>query len=492
MNYLDLTLSEIHEALVNKKVTPLELTKEAIKRAKENKDNAFELIIEEDAIKKATELSNHEVPKDNYFYGIPYVAKDNFSTKGYETNASSNILKGYVPLFDATAIEALNKAGAILIGKSTLDELAMGGTGTSGHLGTTFNPYDPTHTHLIGGSSCGSAVAVSDSIVPFALGSDTGDSIRKPASHSGLVGLKPTWGLISRFGLFPFAPSMDHVGFFTRSVKDSAIALNLLAFHDDKDSTSAFKEKEDYVANLNSEVKGKKIAVVSEILNSIQDKTIKSAFENLIKKLEKDGAEVNYVNFSRDLLNAIYPTYMVISCAESTSNNANLDGIKFGPYLGGKTYQEVIYNARTNGFSPLIKRRFVLGSYSLMRENQHDLFLRAQKARRLIVDKCNELFNQYDAIVLPASPTPAPLIKGSNEKVQKDYLAADNWLAIGNFGGFPSITLPMGFENELPFGVNVTCKPYDEVNMFNIALNIEKNTGFAGLSYQNHKEKEGK
>lgn len=492
MNYLDLTISEIHEALVNKKVTPLELTKEAIKRAKENKDNAFELIIEEDAIKKAIELSSHDVPKDNYFYGIPYVAKDNFSTKGYESNASSNILKGYVPLFDATVIEALNKAGAILIGKSTLDELAMGGTGTSGHLGTTFNPYDPSHTHLIGGSSCGSAVAVSDSIVPFALGSDTGDSVRKPASHAGLVGLKPTWGLISRFGLFPFAPSLDHVGFFTRSVKDSAISLNLLAFHDEKDSTSTYKEKADYVSSLNSDIKGKKIAVITEILNSIENETIKNSFINLIHKLENDGAKVEYVNFDTALLNAIYPTYMVISCAESTSNNANLDGIKFGPYLGGKTYQDVIYNARTNGFSPLIKRRFVLGSYSLMRENQHDLFLRAQKARRLIVDKCNELFNDYDAIVLPASPTTAPLIKTSNEKVQKDYLAADNWLAIGNFGGFPSITLPMGFENELPFGVNVTCKPFDEINMFNIALNIEKNTGFAGLSYQNHKEKEGK
>ena len=492
MNYLDLTLSEIHEALVNKQVTPLELTKEAIKRAKENKDNAFEMSIEEDAIKRAEELSKHEVPKDNYFYGIPYVAKNNFSTKGYETNASSNILNGYVPLFDATVIEALNKAGAILIGKSTLDELAMGGTGTSGHLGTTYNPYDPKHLHLIGGSSCGSAVAVADSIVPFALGSDTGDSVRKPASHSGLVGLKPTWGLISRFGLFPFAPSLDHVGFFTRSVKDSAIALNLLAFHDDNDSTSSFKPKVDYLKNLSSDVKGKKLAVITEIFDSIEDEVIKSSFLKLIEKLKNDGAIVEYINFDNKLLNAIYPTYMVISCAESTSNNANLDGIKFGPYLGGKTYQEVMYNARTNGFSPLIKRRFVLGSYSLMRENQQELFLRAQKARRLIVNKCNEIFEKFDAIILPASPTPAPLEKGSNEKVRSDYLAADNWLAIGNFGGFPSITLPMGFEDELPFGVNITCKPFNEVDMFNIASNVEKNTGFAGLSYKNHLEKEGK
>lgn len=492
MNYLDLTIAEIHEALLKGEVTPLDLTKEAIKRAKENKDNAFELIIEEDALKKAEELSKLPVPKDDYFFGIPYVAKDNLSTKGYETNASSDILKGYIPLFDATVITKLNEANAILIGKTTLDELAMGGTGTSGHLGVTYNPYDPTHTRMIGGSSCGSASVTASSGVPFALGSDTGDSIRKPASHGGLVGLKPTWGLISRFGLFPFAPSMDHVGFFTRSVLDSAIALDLLSGHDEKDATSSYKEKVNYVSSLNKNVKGKRIAVIKGILDSITNKTILDAFNSLIEKLKSEGAIVTFVDFDINLLRSIYPTYMVISCAESTSNNANLDGIKFGPFRGGKTYQEVIYNARTNGFSPLIKRRFVLGSYSLMRENQEELFLRAQKSRRLIVNKCNEIFKEFDAIVLPSAPSTAPLIHGNDEEVSLDYAIADNWLAIGNFGGYPSITLPLGFENELPFGVNVTCKPFDEVNMFDIALNIEDLTGFKGLSHENFKDKEAK
>lgn len=491
MNYLDLTIEEIHNALLKGEVTPLELTKEAIKRAKENKDNAFELIIEDEAIKRAEELSKQEVPVDNYFFGIPYVAKDNISTKGFETNASSDILKGYVPLFDATVIKLLNDSGAILIGKATLDELAMGGTGTSGHLGVTYNPYDPSHTRIVGGSSCGSAVACSDAIVPFALGSDTGDSVRKPASYAGLVGLKPTWGLISRFGLFPFAPSMDHIGFFTRSVKDSAIALDLLAQHDDNDSTSANKEKVNYINNLNSDIKGKHIAVIRGIIESTKNVNILNAFNNLIEKLKNDGAIVDFVDFDINLLRSIYPTYMVISCAESTSNNANLDGIKFGPYRGGKTYQEVIYNARTNGFSPLIKRRFVLGSYSLMRENQDELFLRAQKSRRLIVNRCNEIFKDYDAIVLPAAPSVAKKIDGHDEEVSLDYAIADNWLALGNFGGFPSITLPLGFENDLPFGVNVTTKPFDELNMFDIALNIENKTGYKGLSYPRYK-KEGK
>lgn len=491
MNYLDLTIKEIHEALVNKLTTPLELTKEAIKRAKENKDNAFELIIEEDAIKKATELSKLEVPADNYFFGIPYVAKNNFSTKGYETNASSNILNGYVPLFDATVIDALNKANAILIAKSTMDELAMGGTGTSGHLGTTFNPYDKDHKRLVGGSSSGSAVSVADPIVPFALGSDTGDSVRKPASNAGLVGLKPTWGLISRFGLFPFAPSLDHVAYFTRSVTDSAIALNLLAFHDEKDSTSSYKEHPDYVKTLSNDVKNKKVAILKGVIDGISDEKILSSYQKVIEHLKNEGAIVDFVDFDINLLRAIYPAYMVISCAESTSNNANLDGIKFGPYGGGKTYQEVIYNARTKGFSPLIKRRFVLGSYALMKENQHDLFLRAQKARRLIVDRTNEIFKDYDAIILPAAPSVAPLVEGSKEKVKRDYEISDNYLAIGNFGGFPSITIPLGFEDKLPFGINITSKPFDEVNMFSFALNIEKYTGFAGLNIKNAKEKAG-
>src|SRR5574344_710174 len=235
MNYLDLDIVSMHNALVEGKVKVSDLVKESIKRAKENKDNAFEIILEEDAIKEALELDKLPVEKDNYLFGIPYVAKDNFSTKDIETNASSNILNGYIPLFDATVIKLLKEKKAVLIGKSTMDELAMGGTGTSGHKGITFNPYDKTHTRLIGGSSCGSAAAVSSAIVPFALGSDTGDSVRKPAHYSGLVGLKPTWGQISRFGLFPFAPSLDHVGYFTRSVKDSALLLNVLAKHDDND-----------------------------------------------------------------------------------------------------------------------------------------------------------------------------------------------------------------------------------------------------------------
>lgn len=487
-NYLDLTIKEIHEALLEGKTTPLELTKEALRRAKENKDNAFEMIIEEDAINKATELSKLPVPKDNYFFGIPYVAKDNYSTKGYETTASSDVLNGYIPLFDATVIKLLNEAGAILIGKSTLDELAMGGTGTSGHKGVTFNPWDKTHSRIVGGSSAGSTVAVSDAIVPFALGSDTGDSVRKPASLAGLVGFKPTWGLISRFGLFPFAPSLDHVAYFTRSVFDSALATNLLAKHDENDSTCSYKTRDDYTS-YNSDVKDKRIAIINGIYKSISDEEVLKSFDKSIEYLKKNGAKVEFIDVNLDLLKAIYPAYIVISSAEATSNDANLDGIKFGPNYGGKTYEEVMFNARTKGFSALIKRRFVLGSYALMRENQEEVFLRAQKARRLIVNEFNKIFEKFDAIYCPASPSVAPLINKSSDEVNEDFMIADNWLAIGNFGGYPSITLPIGFENDLPLGANLTCKPFDEVKLFGIASKIEEGTGLENLSYPSYMAK---
>ncbi len=486
MTYLDLPISEIHAALMAKKVTPLELVKEALARAKADKDNCFELILEESAIAKAESLGE---PQDNPFWGIPYIAKDNFSTKDFETTGSSNILNGYVPLFNATVIEKLDNAGAILIAKSTLDELAMGGTGTTGHKGITYNPYDKEHNHLVGGSSCGSASATASGVVPFSLGSDTGDSVRKPASNVGLVGFKPSWGRISRYGLFPFAPSLDHVAYFTRNVEDAALALTLLSGHDDNDMTSSYKEVEDYSKYLSKDAKGFKVAIIKNVLDSISDKTIKEKFLETCNSLKERGICVDFVEIDEDLLKAIYPTYIVISCAEATSNNANLDGIKFGPRYEGDTYQEVMKKARTNGFSELIRRRFVIGSYALMRENQEELFLRAQKVRRVIVNKVNDILKEYDFIYLPASPTPAPLIKGSSDKLSNEYLIADNHLAIANFAGLPSITLPIGFENGLPFGGNITGRAFEEGNVLAVAKTLEDITGLKGLSVLNKEDR---
>ena len=396
MDYLSLTLEELHSLLVEKKVTPLELTKLAIEKAKNDTNNAFETICEKEALEFASSLVEPEV--DNVFWGIPYVCKDNYSTKGVLTTASSDILKDYVPVYDATVVNKLKQAKAVLIGKTTMDELAMGGTGTTGHLGLTYNPYDPSHTYMVGGSSCGSAAAMAAGIVPFALGSDTGDSVRKPSSYAGLVGFKPSWGRISRYGLFPFAPSLDHVAYFTYSVKDAGYALNLLAGRDNLDATSSNKQVDNYTNNLDGNLLNKKICVLNPIFNAVNDQQVKDAFLNSVELLKKAGATVDFIDFDENLLYAILPTYLVISCSEATSNNANLDGIKFGPREDNlSSYQDVMISSRTKGFSEMIKRRFVLGSYSLYKDNQEELFLKAQRARRAIVNKVNELLLTYDA-----------------------------------------------------------------------------------------------
>ena len=481
MSYLDLTIAEIHQALLNNKVTPLELAQEALKRAKEDDNNAFEYISEKEALEAVKELNNKD--KNNLMWGIPFVIKDNFSTKDIPTTASSNFLEGYRPVFSSEVYERLINAGAIPIGKTTLDELAMGGSGMTGHKGKTFNPYDKTHLHMVGGSSCGSAAATAANIVPLGIGSDTGDSVRKPASHAGLVGFKPTWGRISRHGLFPFATSMDHVAYFTRSVEDAAITLELLAGRDDKDLTSSNEPVHQYSTKLDSNLKGLKVAIIKEILDSISDETIKTQFLKLIEEMKNQGAIINYVSLDIVLCKAIWPTYFILSSAEATSNNANLDGIKFGLRVDGSDYQDIMIKTRTKGFSERIKRRFIIGSYALLSENQHDVFLRAQKCRRLIVNAVNEILANNNVICLPAAPTTAPLFENNNaDRNTNDFIVADNWLVLGNFGGYPSLTLPLGKENNMPFGVNVIGRLFNEQTVLNTSLAIENITGLKNMS----------
>ena len=301
------------------------------------------------------------------------------------------------------------------------------------------------------------------------------------------MGIKPTWGRISRFGLFPFACSLDHVAYFTRNVKDSAILLNVLAGRDEKDSSSSLKEVEDYTANLDNSIEGKKIAVIRGIVDSISDRDVLLAFNRNIVALKEKGAIVEPVDIDVKLLRSIYPTYIIISSAESTSNNANLDGVKFGLRKDGKTFEEVMTNTRTEGFSWLVKRRFIIGGYSLLEENRDDLFIRAQKCRRLIVDAFNKVFEEYDAIYCPAAPNIAPLINDSSVVFNDDFLIADNYMAFANMGGYPSITLPLGFEDKMPIGANLTCKPFDEAKLFNIAQEIENITGLANLVVEDKK-----
>jgi len=479
MSYLDLSVKELALKIKNKEVLPSTLAKESLERAKNYQGlyNSFVTITEKEALTQAQELDNLE--SDNPLFGIPYALKDNFSTKDILTTASSNILKNYVPVFDAEVVRKLKQNKAVLIGKTVMDELAMGGTSVSGHTGKVINPYSETLSHMAGGSSGGSAASVASGIVPFAIGSDTGDSVRKPASYCGIVGFKPSYGLISRFGLFPFATSLDHAAFFTRTVEDSAYVLNALAGNDEKDMTSAVKEKEDYAKNLSSDVKGRKVAVVNGIINSIKDKKVRKLFDETVEKIKETGVQVDYIDVDLNLLRAILPVYMVISCAEATSNNASLDGIKFGYQVKGDSVEETVIKTRTQGFGELIKRRFVLGSYVLKKENQEKIYIRAQKVRRILVDKVNDIFKEYDALFLPAAGSSAPEFESSNlDKLSDEYLIAENHMAIGNFGGFPSITIPCGLIDGFPFGVNITGRVFEDQTVLNLALALEEKTGF--------------
>ena len=457
-----MNISELRDRLDNGNVTSESLFTDSVRLAKESQEvyNPFVTIMDK----------YEKVDSKSLIDGIPYVLKDNISTMGILTTASSNILKNYVPVYDATIYKKLKEAGAVLVGKTVLDELAMGGTGTTGHTGIVRNPWN--RDRQIGGSSAGSAAAVALGIVPFAIGSDTGDSVRKPAAYGGVVGFKPTYGLISRYGLFAFASSLDHLGIFARNVKDIAIVTDIVKGHDSHDMTSLPDDDKVFVSELDKSVKGKKLFYIKEAMENA-DKDIVDNFKMVIDKCRSLGMEVCPESINKDLLLALYPSYMAISCAEATSNDANLNGIHFGVRGEGKTPDEIIRDARTKGFSELIKRRFIIGSYILQRENQEKLFLNAYRVRRLIVNKINELFKEYDGIIMPAASGIAPKFDEKNDKLSDEYLILDNHLCIGNFGGYPSITIPSGFINNMPIGINITGRVKEDDVVLNIANMLE-------------------
>ncbi len=459
-----MTIEEIKKNINNN----VNVVSKSIDLAKKNQDkyNSFVTIIDN--------------PKSNSIEsplkGIPYALKDNVSTKGILTTASSNILKDYIPVYDATVYEKLKNSGAVLIGKTVMDELAMGGTGTTGHTGVVYNPLDDKR--LVGGSSSGSATSVALGIVPFSIGTDTGDSIRKPASYVGIVGYKPTYGLVSRYGIIPYSSSLDHVGILANNTKDIATVLNIIAGHDPKDMTSLKNINKNYLDTIENNISNKKLFYIKEIIdiniNNDETKEIINNFYKTVDKIKQMGLKVEEVSIDKQLLSAIYPSYITISCAESTSNNANLNGLSFGLNSNEKTYQERIIDSRTKGFSELIKRRFILGSYVLRKENQEKLFLNACRIRRMIVDKINQLFKQYDALILPTTATVAPFENSVADKLSDEYLLLDSHLIIGNFGGYPSITIPNGTVSHMPIGLSITGKVKDDDIVLNIANMIEK------------------
>lgn len=470
------SIEELHNDLVNGVVSSSDLIKESLERSHKVQDdcNAFVTIMDD-----AKEVSVN----DNLLSGIPYGIKDNYSTKGILSTGSSNTLKDYVPFFTATAVSNLEKLGAVPVNKTVLDEFGMGGTGTTGHTGIVLNPWDKER--MCAGSSAGSACAVASGVYPYALGSDTGDSIRKPAAYCGIVGYKPTYGMISRYGLFPFASSLDTCGVLTRNVRDAAIVVDGMKGIDSNDMTSWDSSNIHLFDSIDGNVKGKKLCYVKELcdINNYPDATDElkehlSNFMNTLDRCKELGMEVTEVSIDQKLLNAVGSVYVVISCAEATSNMSNLTGISFGPRGEGDNYRDMMKNYRTKGFCSLIKRRFVIGSYVLQAENKDRYFFNAQRARRLIVNEWKKLFKEYDAVILPVGSGPAKYLDDSKNKKISNIEPLEEHLQIGNFGGFPSITIPNGFIGGLPVGVNITGNCYDDVNVLNIAYALESSMDY--------------
>lgn len=478
MEYLSKSIEELHEDLKNGIVTSDELVQKSIAKAHlvNEECNSFVTIMDD---AKGTKVT------DELLSGIPYGIKDNYSTKGILSTGSSNTLKDYVPFFTATSILNLEKKGAVGVAKCTLDEFGMGGTGTTGHTGVVLNPWDKTR--MCAGSSAGSAASVAAGVYPYATGSDTGDSIRKPAAYCGIVGYKPTYGMISRYGLFPFASSLDHCGCLTRSVKDAAIVVDGMKGIDKNDMTSWDSSNINLYQSITGDVKGKKLCYIKELCDikeypnaNSELKSHLSNFMDVLEKVKSLGITVEEVSVDKKLLDALASVYVVISCAEATSNMSNLTGIVFGPRENRDNYYDMMKDYRTKGFSPLIKRRFIIGSYVLQAENKDRYFHNAQRVRRLLVDRWKELFKDYDGVILPVGSGPAKKLDGSKDMLDENTKALEEHLQVGNFGGFPSITIPDGFIDALPVGLNITGNCYDDANILNIAYAIESIMPYKG------------
>lgn len=419
-----------------------------------------------------------QLSKDVPFYGVPIILKDLVNMKDTRTTGSSGILDNYISPYDATITLKLKAAGAIIIGKSSCDTFGMGGTNMTAWTGPVHNPYDLSR--MSGGSSGGSAVLVASGVVPMAIGTDTGDSIRKPASFNNIVGLKPTYGRISRYGVIPYASSLDHVGVFTRNVSDAALSLEILAGRDDKDMTSSFNIVEKYSKKLIGNLSGKRIGIIQNVIDAIHNQDTLKQFNELCQKLIAQGAIITSVHLNEDLMHAFLPTYYIIANAEATANHSNLDSLRFGVLKEGQTMDESMIQSRTAGFGKLLKKRFVIGSYALFTENQEEVFRKAQKVRRLIVEDIKRVLSEVDVIMAPASTQGAPKFDDASvDQLSSEYLIAENYMALANFSGYPSITLPMGFVEGLPVGVNLTAYAFEETKLLNIAYGIENTTGLA-------------
>ena len=448
--YLDLSIKDIHELLLNKEIKPIDLVEEVNERYNNNELNAFITFDIEGARKKAIELESVDIPKDNLLFGIPIAIKDNINVKDLKCTCASHILENYISVYDASVIELIKNTQMIIVGKTNMDEFAMGSTSETSYFKAPINPWNKNK--VPGGSSGGSAVCVSSKIVPLSLGSDTGGSIRQPASFNGIVGMKPTYGRVSRFGLVAFASSLDQIGPMSRNIYENAILLNAISKHDDKDLTS-FATSEDFTRLIGDDIKGMKLAIPNYFVSDIVEKSVLDVFNKTVEKL-----------------------YQIIAMGEASSNLARFDGVRYGLTSHEKTIDEMYKKTRGEGFGTEVKRRIMVGSYILSGENAKTYYNKALEIRDDLKKSFEKIFNEYDLILGPTSSRPAYDINSNNDDPLKCFM--DDILVMhANMGGFPSLSMPMGSINELPIGLQIMGPMYSEATIYKLGAYLEKELG---------------
>ena len=470
MRYLDKSIEELHELLKNKTIKPIDLVEEAFARIEENKDlNAYITLNKEEALKQAKELEDKEV--DNVLFGLPIAVKDNIITKGLRTTCASHMLDNFTPIYDATIVEKLKEKNMIIIGKTNMDEFAMGSSSRTSYFGAPKNPWN--NEKISGGSSGGSATTIASRDVPFALGSDTGGSIRQPASYCGIVGMKPTYGRISRYGLVAFASSLDQIGPMTRNVYENALLLNAIVGKDEKDLTSANKPEEDFTRLIGQDIKGMKIAVPNYFMSDIVEENIRIKIEETIEMLKDKGATVDYVDV-KYLENAV-TLYQIIAMGEASSNLARFDGIRYGHSKENpENIEDLYYGTRQEGFGNEVKRRIMVGSYLLSGENAKTYYNKALSIRDDMKKEFLKVFENYDLIIGPTTTTTAYDLTDSMDDPRKTFM--DDVLVIPvNMAGLPGLNVPVGFDKDhMPIGLHIIGKAFDEATIYKLASFIEK------------------
>ena len=468
--YLNKSIKEINELLKEKKIKPIDLVEEAFQNIENNKElKAYITLNKEEASARAKELESKEV--DNLLFGLPIAVKDNIITKGLRTTCASHILDNFIPIYNATVVEKINEKNMIIIGKTNMDEFAMGSSSRTSYFGAPKNPWNKEK--ISGGSSGGSATTIAARDLPFALGSDTGGSIRQPASYTGIVGMKPTYGRISRFGLVAFASSLDQIGPMTTNVYNNALLLNALVGKDEKDLTSVKKEEEDFTRLIGEDIKGMKIAVPNYFMSDIVSQSITDKVKEVIEVLKSNGATVDYVDV--DYLENAVTLYQIIAMGEASSNLARFDGIRYGfSYENPENIEDVYLKTRAEGFGEEVKRRIMVGSYLLSGENAKIYYNKALSIRDDMRKALKKVFKDYDLIIGPTTTTTAYNLSDPMDDPRKSFM--DDVLVIPvNMAGLPGLNLPIGFdENHMPIGMQIIGNSFEEAKIYKLASYLEK------------------